>query len=106
MTGLTDLQRRVLAYIHAYRWAKGRPPGWRDVGAAFGWTSPHNVTQHVAALRRKGALHPAPRDLARTLVPAGFLLVTAAGTVLPCTDAEVAGLIGRGRAPTRDGGAT
>ena len=53
---LTEKQRAVLAFIRTFVEAQRIWPTYRDIREAFGFRSPHSVTQHLKALRRKGYL--------------------------------------------------
>jgi repressor LexA len=57
---LTDRQRQVLDFVHAYRDRSGMFPSLREIQAHFGFASPFAVTRHLQALERKGALHRQP----------------------------------------------
>lgn len=54
---LTPKQRAILAFIREYIRTIGYPPAIRDIGRAFGITSPNGVMCHLRALQKKGAIH-------------------------------------------------
>ena len=56
MKELTKRQRQVLDFILKCQQADGLTPSVREIGGHFGWTSPRTVSEHLGALRRKGAL--------------------------------------------------
>jgi SOS-response transcriptional repressor LexA len=65
----TTRQRQVLQAIRDYTAANGYPPTVRELCARLGISSNNAIADHVAALRRKGMLRPAPGvKTARSLV--------------------------------------
>ena len=54
MTGLTDRQREILAFMLTFCREHCRPPGVREIGAAVGVSSLNNVFEHLKRLARKG----------------------------------------------------
>ncbi|MBM3823629.1 MAG: repressor LexA [Verrucomicrobia bacterium] len=70
MIALTVKQRQVLDFIRK-RLAEGHPsPTFREIAAAFAWSSKRAAACHVEAIVRKGWL-VADRRKARSLRPAG-----------------------------------
>ena len=65
---LTTKQRRMLDYITTFRERNGYCVTVREIAAEFGIRSPHGVTCHLAALRKKGYLTWEPHQ-SRTLRP-------------------------------------
>lgn len=51
---LTDRQREVLDFLHAYHAEHGTCPSFTQVGEAFGISSEGTVAEHMANLRAKG----------------------------------------------------
>ena len=66
MKKMTRRQNQILEYIQKCQQKDGITPSMRDIAAHFGFRSPRTVTDHVEALRKKGALVSEP-GLARTL---------------------------------------
>jgi repressor LexA len=66
MRKITRRQNQILDYIQKCQQKDGITPSMRDIAAHFGFRSPRTVTDHVEALRKKGALVSEP-GLARTL---------------------------------------
>jgi repressor LexA len=66
MKGLTKRQQQVLNFIQKTQQTEGITPSLRDIMRHFGFRSPRTVSDHVAALRKKGSLAPGP-GLARGL---------------------------------------
>lgn len=54
MTSLTRPQRAVLELVRAHVAEHGWSPTLREIGAAFGWSSPATARQHLRALQAKG----------------------------------------------------
>ena len=54
MENLTARQRDILEYVERQQSAKGYPPTNREIALRFGFKSPKAVTDHLAALERKG----------------------------------------------------
>ena len=73
MTGMTEKQRLVLAYVYRYTLSSGFPPSIREIGHEFGISSLRGVTVHLDALQRKGFLTRQHGVIARSirLTPAG-----------------------------------
>ena len=65
---LTAKQRRMLDYITTFREQHGYCVTVREIMAEFGIRSPHGVTCHLMALRKKGYLTWEPHQ-SRTLRP-------------------------------------
>ena len=65
---LTTKQRRMLDYITTFREQHGYCVTVREIMAEFGIRSPHGVTCHLMALRKKGYLTWEPHQ-SRTLRP-------------------------------------
>lgn len=59
---LTDKQRRVYEFICDYLRRNGFPPTVREIGAAFGITSPNGVMCHLRAIEAKGWIRRDKRD--------------------------------------------
>lgn len=53
---LTEKQQRILEFVASAMEREGRPPTVREIAAAFGIKSPKGVSDHLAALERKGYL--------------------------------------------------
>lgn len=51
---LTNKQQRIFEHILMFRESHGYCTTVREIMAEFGIASPHGVTCHLAALRRKG----------------------------------------------------
>jgi repressor LexA len=68
MTGLTDRQAEILAFIRARYREKGYAPTIREIGAHFGIRSTNGVNCHVNRLVAKGALRKEDMK-SRCLVP-------------------------------------
>src|SRR3954452_22350949 len=66
MRELTGRQRQVLDFIQKCQQREGVTPSSRDIARHFGFRSPRSVSDHLAALRKKGAL-AANSGLARSL---------------------------------------
>jgi repressor LexA len=66
MRELSRRQQQILNYIQKCQQIDGLTPSVRDIAGHFGFRSPSTVTEHLAALRRKGALTAQPRQ-ARSL---------------------------------------
>jgi repressor LexA len=62
MTKLTDRQRQVFDCIQRLIAEKGYPPSIREIGRATAIRSTNGVSEHLAALERKGWIE---RDDAR-----------------------------------------
>lgn len=60
---LTDRQRQCLDFIRKYRSEKGYAPSIREIGRTMGIRSTNGVNDHIAALRRKGYLEMAGREV-------------------------------------------
>ena len=60
MQTLTTRQQAVLEFITDAVRATGMPPSVREIAAHFRIASPKGVTDHLAALERKGYLHREP----------------------------------------------
>lgn len=58
MKGLTDRQLLVLRVIADSVARDGRPPTFREIGAAIDVSSTNGISDHIKALRRKGFLRP------------------------------------------------
>lgn len=56
MRALTKRQSQILEYIQKCQQTEGVTPSLRDIAGHFGFSSPRTVSDHVAALRRKGVL--------------------------------------------------
>lgn len=56
---LTERQAQILEFINAQMGTVGRMPTMRAIGAAFGIRSTNGVSDHIKALKRKGALSSA-----------------------------------------------
>jgi repressor LexA len=56
MEPLTDRQREVLDFVHAYHRQYGVSPSIREIQAHFGLASPFGVQRHLDTLTQKGAL--------------------------------------------------
>ena len=72
MTGLTDRQAEIYAFIIAHQKLTGVPPSLREIGAHFAIKSTNGVVDHVKALVRKGHVvlpaHPiGTRGMSRSL---------------------------------------
>ena len=65
--GPSARQRDVLVCIARSIRERGYPPTWREIGSALGIQSTNGVTEHVAALRRKGLVY-GPANGKRTLL--------------------------------------
>lgn len=65
---LTDRQRQILDFIRECISANGVPPTIREIAANFGMKSPRAVSEHLAAIERKGYLRRA-RGKARQILP-------------------------------------
>jgi repressor LexA len=65
---LTKRQRSMLDYIASFREQRGYCVTVREIMAEFGIRSPHGVTCHLTALRKKGYLTWQPHQ-SRTLRP-------------------------------------
>jgi repressor LexA len=65
---LTDRQLQVLEYIESFISQNGMSPTFREIASHFGFKSPRAVTDHVAALRRKGMLDIIDERKQRNLV--------------------------------------
>ncbi len=87
MEALTKRQQELLDFIRKCEEKDGVIPTMREIAAHFGFRSPRTVTDHVVALRRKGALVEAPpgRSRARALrvLPAAH---TCSGLKMPNTE--------------------
>ena len=66
MRELTDRQMEILLYIREYRKMYKYPPSYRDIGRHFG-ISVKGVSDHITALRNKGAITIEPHK-PRTIV--------------------------------------
>jgi repressor LexA len=56
----TDRQREILAFIESRAQAGGSPPTVREIASHFRIRSPKGVSDHLAALERKGYLEREP----------------------------------------------
>lgn len=56
MTGLTQTQAAVLAFINEFRREQQCPPTRREIADHFGWRSANAAEDHLQALQRKGAI--------------------------------------------------
>ena len=93
---LTHRQRKLLAWIHCYRSEHGRSPSMREMAKAMGSPNIKVAADHLKALRAKGcATVDKEPSVARTVIPGGWLLVTAEGEVIPMTEAEAQRLLAR-----------
>jgi repressor LexA len=63
---LTKKQRQVLDFILSFQQTAGTSPTVREIGAHFGFKSPRAASDHLDALKRKGALE-SDSGKARTL---------------------------------------
>lgn len=63
MQNLTKRQREIYDYIVSVIKNKGYQPTMREIGAAFGLSSPATAKQHIDALIKKGYLKKDGRDL-------------------------------------------
>jgi repressor LexA len=54
MNQLTGKQRAVLHFVETYQENEGTPPTVREIANHFGFRSPKAVTDHLAALEKKG----------------------------------------------------
>ena len=61
---LTARQREILNFIRAGMRKMQFPPTVREIGAAFGITSPNGVMCHLKALEKKGWIRRRPRQTA------------------------------------------
>jgi repressor LexA len=66
MPQLPKRQQQILEFIQRCRQANDSAPSVREIARHFGFRSPATVSEHLAALRRKGALAAEP-GLARSL---------------------------------------
>jgi repressor LexA len=66
MRELTGRQRQILDFIQRCQQKEGMTPSLRDIARHFGFRSPRSVSDHLAALRKKGVL-AANSGLARSL---------------------------------------
>lgn len=57
MEPLTDRQRQILQFIESHADQHGRPPSVREIAGHFRIASPKGVSDHLAALERKGHLN-------------------------------------------------
>lgn len=57
---LTIRQTEVLEFLRRFIGAKGYPPTMRDICRAFGWRSIQAASDHLQALKRKGAIALTP----------------------------------------------
>lgn len=76
MKRITGRQAQVLRFVAQYIASHGYPPTIREIGDHFGWTSTTAPRDHVAALRRKGALTGLPhrsRTIALTDLAHAFI---------------------------------
>jgi len=90
---LTDTQQRILDYIREYIVEHGYPPAIRDIGKAFGISSPNGVMGHLRALQKKGYIHRDEKNAtrggrARSITIPG---VTSGGFSLPLLGVVAAG---------------
>lgn len=86
---LTDIQARVLEFIHAEIRSSGRSPTMREIQAAFGYQSPHTPLFHVNNLIRAGYLRRGEGHRALQLVrPPGIAVIgtVAAGTPIEAVE--------------------
>ncbi len=60
MKELTRRQRQVLDFIRQCQQTGGPMPSLREIAGHFGFRSPRTVSDHLAALRRKGAVGGEP----------------------------------------------
>jgi len=97
MTGLTQRQRQVLDFVQKTA-QDGRPaPTLREIAAHFGFASSRAAADHLAALKRKGALESEPGK-ARSLRAVSSLLPLRGRVV----DIPLFGSIPAGYAQNRD----
>jgi repressor LexA len=54
---LTPKQQAILVFIRQHIQEKGYPPAIRDIGEAFGISSPNGVMCHLKALQKKGYIN-------------------------------------------------
>lgn len=59
MTNATERQNAILGFIKGYTAAHGYAPTIREIGDAFGISSPNGVAAHLTALRKKGLVEEA-----------------------------------------------
>lgn len=70
---LTPRQAEVLDAIYQHVATTGTPPTVRELCTALGISSPNGVTQHLDALRKKGAIEPDDEgSKARQIMPTGL----------------------------------
>lgn len=60
MTQITDRQLEVYLFLKSYQEEHGYSPTTREIQQHFGWGSQTAAVQHLAALRRKGAIRSEP----------------------------------------------
>jgi SOS-response transcriptional repressor LexA len=56
--GLTETSARVFHYLFVTTMMTGIQPTFRDVCAAFGWSTTNSVSTHMVVLARKGWVAP------------------------------------------------
>jgi repressor LexA len=66
MTDLTKRQQQILDFVIAFQRKQGLSPTVREICERFGFRSPKAATDHLNALKRKGALRSEP-GLARSI---------------------------------------
>lgn len=91
MQTLTTRQQAVLEFITDAVRATGMPPSVREIAAHFRIASPKGVTDHLAALERKGYLHREPgqaRNIRLTHAPDAIPIVGTVAAGTPITALE------------------
>ena len=91
MQTLTPRQQAILEFIANAVRASGMPPSVREIAAHFRIASPKGVTDHLAALERKGYLHREPgqaRNIRLTHAPDAIPIVGTVAAGTPITALE------------------
>ena len=91
MQPLTPRQQAILEFIADAVRATGSPPSVREIAAHFRMASPKGVTDHLAALERKGYLHREPgqaRNIRLTHAPDAIPIVGTVAAGTPITALE------------------
>lgn len=91
MQPLTPRQQAILEFIADAVRATGTPPSVREIAAHFRMASPKGVTDHLAALERKGYLRREPgqaRNIRLTHAPDAIPIVGTVAAGTPITALE------------------
>lgn len=93
---LTRKQRRLVAFIWRFRSIHGYSPSFREMMGAVkpDTKNPQAWATHLTALSRKGVVTMS-QSAARTVRPAGWILTTPEGVVVPMTDHEAKAMLGK-----------